>query len=422
LNQVSTRRGKPHLEAFPSVDILNAERSVRAGSRLCEWRDEHDQLVGQGRLLALDSSRMVFEYEFCGSANIERATGVLTVSLSGTRRNPNVVRSNIDCPNCQRRVQAVFFVAGSWACKGCHNLVYLKQRLASVNKKIHTRDEVREELKRLPEHQRSTRWFYNHQRHLERLERQLAEGSAKSLPQELLYRTIVRWLSAGEGAEPLAANPPAGGGIAGRERGLAYFRKAPAIAEPIIVCAMPWSKILHRPLQPFLSQHKAMHFAKLEAEILAGKVSLPRRTEGAIAALLAERIVLLPLVLTSDWSEVVESLNADGQAECSMTASYTGDRTLWPIGPGTAEAKHPMRAILDAGVVTLRVRLPRCGASDPQADLRAAAAKVEARLEQVEAKLAEFNATRLASAKRRVRYDLTHNTRPDRRGRVLRLK
>lgn len=51
--QKSTRRGKAHREAFPTFDILEAERSQRGGGGACKWFDERGQIIGQSELVIL---------------------------------------------------------------------------------------------------------------------------------------------------------------------------------------------------------------------------------------------------------------------------------------------------------------------------------------------------------------------------------
>ena len=46
MGQRFTWRGKHHCEAFPALDILQAERSLRAGIGICEWRNKRGMLVG----------------------------------------------------------------------------------------------------------------------------------------------------------------------------------------------------------------------------------------------------------------------------------------------------------------------------------------------------------------------------------------
>lgn len=422
MGQGSTRRGKPHCEAFPAVDILEVARSLRAGSRLCVWEDEHGRVVGEGRLLTLDADRMVLQYSFRGSANIAPANSVLEVYVSGTWRNPHVIRRNFDCPACQRHVQMLFYVSAGWACRICHNLVYLKQRLAVVNKKIHQRDQMVKKLADFSEGERHSREPHNQQRHIDQINRELAAAGCASLPEELLYRTSGRWLQPGEVAPATDLGFSAGGVLPEPYRGLAYFTTNELPVAPVVPCELIGSPVLDRPILPFLREHKATKFAELEEDIANGRVIGAENSYRNIETMLADRLTLQPLVITSDWSDMAERVNGDRRVEYTISARYEGEPTLWRIGPGTALAKAPLRAVLDAGVVTLQARVPKVGLSNPAADLRTAAMKLEARLLEAQAKLDEFNAVRPEEARRRTYYDLTHKRRPHGFKRMMWLK
>lgn len=412
MRQGSTRRGKPHCEAFPAVDILEVARSLRAGSRSCVWEDEHGRVVGEGRVLTLDADQIIFQYSFRGSANIKPADSVLEVNVSGTRRNRHVIRRNFDCPACQRHVQMLFYVSAGWACRTCHNLVYLKQRLADVNKQIHQRDQIVNQLASISEDERQTRWSHNQQRYIDQINRELAEAGCVSLPEELLYRTSGRWLQPGDVAPATDLRSSAGGVLPEPYRGLAYFTTNETPVAPVVPCELIGSPVLDRPILPFLREHKATKFAELEEDIANGRAIVAELSYRTIETMLADRLTLQPVVITSDWSDMAERVNGDRCVEYTITARYEGDPTLWRIGPGVALAKAPLRAILDAGFITLQARAPEIGLTDPAADLRIAAMKLEARLSEVQVKLDEFNAVRLHEARRRTRYDLTHKRRP----------
>lgn len=403
MGQRSTRRGKPHCEAFPVLDILQAERSLRAGSGICEWRNERGMLVGRAQLVSLDKSHAVVGYEFRGSANIYAAKESIRFDVVCTRRNPHVVRKSLVCPECRSFAQKVFFVSGAWKCRACHNLVYLKQRLGSVNNVIRYRDEVLADLQKVPADGHRTRWFYNQQRHLDRLNRELAAGGLKTLPQELLYRTYQQWIAPGdhEIGNALQASPHFGQFEVdqGKEdaAGLAFFQPPPAPWQPVEPCELIGSAILGRPFGPFLTRHKADHADQLRRD-LERETACPAAPMlvhfERIASLLAERILVRPIVITSAWTDMVEVGETDGRTEYATTASYEGDPTLWPLGPCATPYKRVLRAILDEDVIELRVRLPRVGRSDPIADLEIARAELLSRLNRMTAEFQAFNAMR----------------------------
>lgn len=418
LGQRNTRRGKPHCEAFPALDILQALRSWRAGNGSCEWRDERGVLVGRGQLVALEQARATFAYDMAGSTNIAAKSHVLFVDLTGSRRNPNVVRQSFNCPRCQARAQKLFYVTGRWACRGCHGLVYIKQRLGSVNKRLHNRDAMLAVLQQVPQQNQCWRWFYNQQRHLERINRELAAEGHTSLPQELLFRNYADWPSADvaagtdeaarQGASRLG-DPTADGS----DVGLAFFRSLPPTCEPATPGELVGSLILDRPLTPWLTSHKAdcaMQLMKdLRKEAVTGSsISIQR-----FANLLAERLVIRPLVITSGWSDVTSIIGEGGRAEHVVTATYTGDPTLWRIGPGTKPNSRVLRAVLDDRIIMLRARPALEGRSDPHGDLESARDEISYRLARVEEVLASFNASRDDLALRWVRHNWRRLQRED---------
>ena len=118
------------------------------------------------------------------------------------------------------------------------------------------------------------------------------------------------------------------------------------------------------------------------------------------AALLSERINLRPIVITSDWSDIKEKVGATGRPEFSIAANYAGDLALWRASPGSKPYKRVLRAILNDTTITLCVRIPVDGRSEPQASLEAAAAELERRLSYFEEQAATFNAQRAHHAER----------------------
>lgn len=403
MGQRSTRQGKPHCEAFPAFDILQAERSLRAGSGICEWRNERGAIVGNARLISLDKCHAVVSYEFRGSVNIDAAKASIRLDVVCTRRNPHVVRKSFACLQCGNPAQKIFFVSGFWKCRACHNLIYLKQRLGSVNKIIHSRDEALTELQKIPPANQRTRWFCNQRRHLDRINRELTAGGFETLPQELLYRTHQQWvtpsdheaapiLQASQHLRQLDVDQGEVGAV-----GLAFFQPRPEAWQPVEPCELIGSDILGRPFRPFLTRYKADHADQLRRDLQteAGRPARPMPFQlERTARFLAERILLRPIVITSAWTDMVEVGETDGRKEYAIRAAYDGDPTLWPAGPCAMPLKRVLRAILDEGVVELRVRLPRVGTSDPIADLDAARAELLHRLDRVKAEFQAFNAMR----------------------------
>jgi len=412
MGQRSTRRGRPHCEAFPALDILQAERSLRAGGGTCEWRDERGAFVGYVCAVMLDELAAVFRYDFRGSTNIATAEGLLKLNVICTRRNLHVVRKSFVCPGCDGSVQKVFFVSGAWECRVCHGLVYLKQRLGDVNRNINNRDELLALLQEVAPADQRRRWFHNQQRRLTRINRELSAAGCTSLPQELLYQISQHWITTG-GVDRVShvqqRNLPEGDGenSPGVTAGLAIFQQLPMPFEPLEPCDLIGSAILGRPFRPMLTQRKVDRLEQLQRDLWK-EAGCPTRSMKIdvtdAASRLAERLFIEPIVITSAWSDMVEVAAVDGRKQYAIAASYAGDPTLWPAGPCARPYKRVIRAILDENVIELRVRLPLTGRSDPRADLDAARTELWHRLARVEAEFQRFNAMRDQLALKWVRY------------------
>ena len=405
MGQGVTRHGKPHCEAFPSLDILKAARSLRHADGTCEWVDERGEVVGEGRMERLDATSALFTYRFSGSTNIAEAAGVLRLDVSGSRRNPNVVRYSFTCPHCTEPRQKIFFVAGSWACRACHELVYLKQRLANVNKIISHRDVIIVTISEMRKQGKQTLAFHNLSRKLALIEHELEAAGFTSMPQELLYRSYDRWSGVASQIIVTATGSSDHKPVLDGQSvapGLAFFRPKPHPPEPHVAGDLIGSPVLDRPFQPYLTARKKEQLKQVKQEAMASGIY--RGAPMMWASLLAERLVIHPLVITSEWSEITEFVSDDGQADSIITAAYEGDPTLWRIGPGTELSRRPLRAVLNDGIIMLRVRAPRVGRFDPLADLTAARDAVMDRLMRIEAKFREFNADREDIAIRWIRH------------------
>ncbi|MEI5688634.1 hypothetical protein [Sphingomonas kyungheensis] len=346
-----------------------------------------------------------------GSANIAAKDDVLHVDITGSRRNPNVVRPSFVCLGCQAPTQKLFYVAERWACRGCHDLVYLTQRLGSVNKRIHNRDVMLAMLQEVPQQDQRRRWFHNQQRHLDRINRELAREGFTSLPQELLFRTYVDWPATGVAAEideeARQGAPRVDDVVAdSSDAGLAFFRPLPPTCESVTPGELIGSLILDRPLSPWLTRHKADCARQLVRGLRKEAGTKASITVREFANLLAERLVTRPLVITSAWSDVTCIIGEAGRPEYVVTATYTGDPTLWRVGPGTKPYRRVLQAVLDEYIIMLRVRPSLEGRSDPHADLESARDEVSCRLARVEEALTLFNGSRHDLALSWVRHNL----------------
>ncbi|MCU6455850.1 hypothetical protein LPN01_17355, partial [Sphingomonas sp. A2-49] len=155
------------------MDIVAGKRSLVAGGGFCVWQDEHGRRVGHGQLIYLVTEAATFKFDFAGSPNIARAAGVVTIPVRNTQRNVHVLRSSFVCQTCDGSADKLFFVEAKWACRKCHGLVYLKQRLGSVNNAIFYRDVLVDRLGKMANFASPTRDAHNQRRHLDRINRSL---------------------------------------------------------------------------------------------------------------------------------------------------------------------------------------------------------------------------------------------------------
>lgn len=384
------RWGKMHCEAFPAIDVLAALRAQRSGGDRCEWRDERGNLIGNGQVVSLDAHSMTFRYAFGRSRIGEVADGQLTLRLAGSQRNPQHIRYSMCCPNCGNAKQILFFVVGSWSCRNCHKLIYRKQRLSAIGKKVVYHDEVCEQLLLISGSSPITRNYHNLKRHAERIERELVEGGVTELPEEISIGCHTRWLSPGE---ELIAH-------AGELAEYSLDRKAfeqvkhsrtPQRRAKRRPCEAIGMLILNRPLSVFLEQHVEAQLRCFLAECKASQVEPGRVPRKDVVADLARSLVLRPLALVGDWSEVEHSYSSDERAESSIRCRYNGDPTLWRIGADDGMAQVPLQAILDDTHVTLKVRLPSRGRSNADAELEAAVEDLQACLLAAAERITAFN-------------------------------
>lgn len=383
MRERSGRGGKLHCEAFPAIDLPAAERGWRDAHRSCEWRNEQGRVVGTGRLLVLDGEAAEFSYDFTSSINIEPASGKLRVGITGTRLNPHVVRKRFVCPCCSTSAHKLLIVSAIWACRTCHNLVHLTQRLGDVNKKIYDRDILTAELQQCNVSRGKTRWHHNQSRRLDRMNRELAEIGATVLPAELQWRIHDRWLTAGEitQAESPALHAKTDPTSALIDAPGTHRLSPTRLTTP--ECRLIGSPILDRTLSPSFQERAG----GVRSELLRLRSQSAREgsfmSDEELAVLLAQRLRFRPLTITNDWSDMAATVTSDGLTECSITASYEGDPTLWRIGAIDEAAEPMLRAILDDAAITLRVRSIKAGRFDLAGRLDAARRDLVSRLQGI---------------------------------------
>jgi len=393
------RGGRPHCEAFPAFDVRAATRSWRTGTGVCDWVDETGHPVGSAILTRLDNQAVEFGYDFVGHINVPAGTGAMYLEVVRTRRNPLVESTEVSCPVCRKSVHVIYNVVAKWACRNCHDLLYLTQRVSGVNKLILERDKINMRLAGLqPGKRHADERDLLLARRLALVERLGADSDA-SLPQELRFRISAWWggaasRSAGataivgddDGAAELAVTPRP-------SKGLRFLAPVPPPRLSFAAAELVGTLLFHRSLAS-LQRERAVEEAK--AIYHAWPEDEPRNLN-AFAQRLAEKIPVAPLSLTAQWSEPVESVSDDGRSELSTTAGWAGWPRIWQAYL-TTPWRPATRAILDDHLVTLWVRAPDKGVWDMVSALAKAQGAVERRLFSLAAACDAYNARALQIA------------------------
>lgn len=399
--QYHGRGGRPHREAFPAFDIKTLVRFGKTGHSAWEWVNENLKVIGKGFIRRVEINSFELCYDFDGSPNVECGKGVLTVKTEGRRINPNVLRKFFICSKCTKTLSTLFYFEMQWACAGCHNLVNLSQRLSPVNKAVYSRDTLALELAEVEPKRHTTRAYHNAVRRLARMNRELQEAGISKLPQELRFRTHLRWLEQGS-RSTVSADPRQAAWTAGDPGGLAVF--APArlsaspllpIAAPILRCKMIGGRLFYRPFASVLAEwHKQQFDERLRRSDVASL-----RGDALIEAL-ADAIWLVPLALRPNWTEQGSGISDDGARELSATTIWTGEPLLWGISPRKSPLTDLPRAILSATAITLRARVPGKGDYDPAADIAYERSRLDAEITRLATLVSRLNTKRVEHAKR----------------------
>lgn len=396
--QGATRRGKPHCEAFPALDIRHAIRGLKVGADRCVWQNEQGQIIGHGHLTNLTAASATVSYQFFGSANLHNAEGSLTVEVRQTRRNPHVLRSSFACPTCDKNAEKLFFVKEKWLCRACHGLVFFSQRLGEANKKISGRDYLVISIKEQLASDGCKGSYHNRVRHLDRINRELEMNGLSALPQELLYRTDQIWLTSAEMRARLGA---AGSAITsgtidetGFADGLAFFKPAVPASAPTVRGELVGSTLFARPCERYLTRHRHDEAARLLSDIVEGRLGHKAIGMDEFVALLVARTKIEPILLSGEWGPVQHRPSGGGAEEYAMSAAIQGDARLWQLCADEKPHKHVLKAVLDDRSIELRVRLNGAGPFDPRADLKNAAQRLTRQLARLNDKIAAHNLQR----------------------------
>ena len=180
------------------LDIMEVIKATKQGRHWVQWSDEDGIPVGSVIVRAATEDVLDFSYHFFGTANIEQGSGGYTLSLRKIRVNENWSKPMMCCPLLGCRCARVYYVRGSWACKTCHGLVSIVQRLDKVERLMVRRDALRAKLGAVRRTRRNEARVELDMRHLDVIERFLFDEGAKEPREQLRFRSAASWLEPDE--------------------------------------------------------------------------------------------------------------------------------------------------------------------------------------------------------------------------------
>ncbi len=345
----NARGGRPHLEAFPAIKINEAIRCAARGAMACEWSDQDGSVIGHARLVESSEDHARFIFEFFGTVNVEEGRGDIVLDLIRVSINPHRDRTLISCPGCRRHTDSVFWVEANWACRSCHGLVFIRQRLNPVNKKIVDRDKLARKLA-LRRPIRRSRLYRAEVERLAAMTFELERMGAAPLPEELRFRTWANWLPAHElhpsprsGSWSRIWVPQSGIGLVG------------LTAHQQIDHVLVGSRLFYRSIEDVLYQKVEAERGRLHGSAFAAMSAEEKQAQ------LVRASTWKPLAVSGEWRSVEETRSDDDAYELRGALEWLGDPILLtarPTSPKIASASD-LRAVLDDHYVTLVIRLPR---------------------------------------------------------------
>lgn len=130
---MSDLRGKPHGEAFPSLDVGDIVQRLMYDKFSCEWGTHGD--TGFRVAVRAEFTRVTWREIDISATATRTLYGSVAQPFSGklwlSRADSNVGGYNVwfECGKCHCRVRRIFLKHGAWACRKCHDLLYLSQRV-----------------------------------------------------------------------------------------------------------------------------------------------------------------------------------------------------------------------------------------------------------------------------------------------------
>lgn len=176
------------------VDIMEVLSATNRGRQFIEWRDEDGVPIGHVHVRAITEDMLDYWYSFFGTANIEQCSGSCMLSLRKVMVNPNWTKSMICCPQNGCKCARVYYVRGKWACKTCHGLVSIVQRLDKVERLIVKRDALRATLNSVRLTRRNEARLELGLRDLGAIERFLFDQGVAEPREQLRFRSTGTWL------------------------------------------------------------------------------------------------------------------------------------------------------------------------------------------------------------------------------------
>jgi hypothetical protein len=355
-------RGKPYVEAFPALSLTAARRAWAKGPRFVEWRSEEGVVVGHVEVVGISDTAFTFLHRFFGTPNVEKDSGSNELVVRSRKVNPDRIAHEIVCPINGQRVDKIYFVRGKWGCRVCHDLTYIVKRISPAHKTIVQTDALSTKLDCTPLEQRRTRDYYNARRKLERLQRETAD--APSIPKELLFRAVERWLEPGELPKSSIDPDEKGyGWVPGERRGLkAFFAPEPPPPEPGAQLwltrfsrALPLLglKLFTGNLMSLLTEH-VPDAVSAAAQVLAVR-DLSR---GELAAVIAEAMTIQKVELESANLHIQNRVDDEHRLHISATLAYSGGSRLLRVKARGSTVSPLLRATFNETSITFATFCP----------------------------------------------------------------
>jgi len=359
MNAIAAGTGRPYVEAFPVISLNSVRRVLRDGRRIFQWVNEHGTIIGHVEIVEQTPAHLVIRHKFFGTPNVSASSGTTTFDVK--TRYANEVRDAIEiiCPRDGRPSDKIYFAQGTWACRYCHHLGHLIQRLSPHHKIIVRIDALTSKLQQDSARKRRPRSYKNDLLTLKKL-RQTA-GPLRELPEQLRFRSDGRWLDDDELPKQTVEPGDQGYGWSPGDRSgfKAFWAELPATV------AIPQRYRISLPADPLLKggrlfQHDIMKFMAerfANSALSAGSRAIarnPQITLEELAGAIEETVRISPLSIADDEVTIAATSLPGGNVQLATTLSYSGDVELWSCKVPRTSSSPKLRAIIEDEQLVLK--------------------------------------------------------------------